>query len=579
MPETTTTDAPSDGGPRIALCLSGGGLRATFFHFGTVKALKRMGLLPQVKTIVSVSGGSILAAHIATNWERYRGTEADFESLEREILGLATRDLRGRILRRWFLTLWTHLLPVRRWRLGFVEHLEREYRRLFSKSSIASLYEQSRELQPPALHILATNLTSGELCSFSKRGYHIERRRRQPGAEEIEFFPSDVLPLSFAVAASSAFPPLFPPAKLRGDMLPVKGIEASRFAPPTHLLSDGGVFDNTGLEKTVLLQKRNQLDADVVLLSDAGSPFAWQSESTFTNIFSRNIRAANILMDRVASATLDKVTVPTKRDEILCCAIHETTEDSPLLLGIQAELPFVRTDLDIFSSDEVAALIYHGEHLALKRLNGIARAKISTRDKLEKSIQDRLLARVQGSGRRKWAILNFRDWATWAIVALSMASLYAAYAFVAAPLFFATQELDASAVTSNELVTQNGELRTANAILAQRVRDLTKQLGSTPNKSTCSHPSHGVARYEREFDVTRESGWRGGGYDQPRWCGDLVAMLKGEYPGAEVAVLRSSENKKNTCAPFICPQYNYSCTAHVKADPIYNERESDACQP
>lgn len=579
MPETTTIDAPSEDGPRIALCLSGGGLRATFFHFGTVKALKRTGLLRHVNAIISVSGGSILAAHIAKNWDRYCGSDKDFEALEREIFDLAKRDLRGRILRRWLLTLWTHLLPAP-WRMGFVEHLEREYRRLFSKTTIESLYPRERVLPPPDLHILSTNLISGELCSFSKGGYEVERRRCEDGGAPSFLFKSDILRLSFAVAASSAFPPLFPPAKLRRQMLPVKDSDLGRFTPNTHLLSDGGVFDNTGLEKTVRLQARAQLDVNVILLSDAGSPFAWDTDSTFTNIFSRNIRAANILMDRVASATLDKVGVPTDDGKVLCCAINATTDDGPLLHAIQAELPFVRTDLDTFHADEVTALVHHGEHIGLSQLRTVSGStEVAATKRFAPEVQDRLLARVRNAGRRKWIILNFRDWTTWALLGLSMTCVYAAYAYVAAPLLFATEQLDASAETSNQLVTENGELRAANAILRQRVNDLTEQVGSNPNKRTCRHPSHGVERYAKEFDVTRESGWRGGGFDQPRWCGDLVAMLKGEYVGAEIAVLRSSEDKKNTCSPFICPQYNYSCTAHVKADPIYNERESDACKP
>jgi predicted acylesterase/phospholipase RssA len=47
-----------------ALCLSGGGLRATFFHFGVVKALADADRLKNIKHIISVSGGSILAGHM-----------------------------------------------------------------------------------------------------------------------------------------------------------------------------------------------------------------------------------------------------------------------------------------------------------------------------------------------------------------------------------------------------------------------------------------------------------------------------------------------------------------------------------
>src|SRR6187200_2525173 len=49
----------------IALCLSGGGYRAALFHLGALRRLNEVGLLSRVDTITSVSGGSIVAAHLA----------------------------------------------------------------------------------------------------------------------------------------------------------------------------------------------------------------------------------------------------------------------------------------------------------------------------------------------------------------------------------------------------------------------------------------------------------------------------------------------------------------------------------
>src|SRR5688500_903236 len=98
--DTTTPVLPT----KIALCLSGGGLRATYFHLGTIKALRRLGLLDKVTNIVSVSGGSILAAHLVLNWNKYCGSDADFKEIEQKIRDFAARDLRGRVIRRWILT-------------------------------------------------------------------------------------------------------------------------------------------------------------------------------------------------------------------------------------------------------------------------------------------------------------------------------------------------------------------------------------------------------------------------------------------------------------------------------------------
>src|SRR5438309_7042658 len=49
----------------VALCLSGGGYRAALFHLGAVRRLNELGVLGRIDTITSVSGGSILAAHLA----------------------------------------------------------------------------------------------------------------------------------------------------------------------------------------------------------------------------------------------------------------------------------------------------------------------------------------------------------------------------------------------------------------------------------------------------------------------------------------------------------------------------------
>ena len=48
------------GGGRIALALSGGGIRAMVFHLGVLKCLAERGLLEQIARVSTVSGGSLL---------------------------------------------------------------------------------------------------------------------------------------------------------------------------------------------------------------------------------------------------------------------------------------------------------------------------------------------------------------------------------------------------------------------------------------------------------------------------------------------------------------------------------------
>ena len=95
----------------IGLALSGGGFRATLFHLGVIQQLYDAGLLKRVTHICSVSGGSILAAHLVQNWEKYTGSLDDFKSAKKELLKFVGMDLRGRILTRLPLMALSKLIP------------------------------------------------------------------------------------------------------------------------------------------------------------------------------------------------------------------------------------------------------------------------------------------------------------------------------------------------------------------------------------------------------------------------------------------------------------------------------------
>ena len=49
----------------VGLCLSGGGFRASLVHLGALRRLHELGILQQVDTLSTVSGGSILPGYIA----------------------------------------------------------------------------------------------------------------------------------------------------------------------------------------------------------------------------------------------------------------------------------------------------------------------------------------------------------------------------------------------------------------------------------------------------------------------------------------------------------------------------------
>jgi predicted acylesterase/phospholipase RssA len=226
---------------RIGLALSGGGFRATLFHLGVVRFLRDADILRSVTHITSVSGGSVLAAHLALNWDRYVGTEDQFDAVAAEVVRFVRMDVRNRIVRRAPLALPIHLA---RWlmRMGTDRRLTRTgmlevyYERfLYGDTCLFQLPEH------PQLHILSTNLTEGSLCSFTREGVIFQKR--MPGELfRFERLHAGLATVPLAVTASSAFPGFFPPLQIDGRDV---GAVAGQFN--RQVFTDGGVFDNLGV--------------------------------------------------------------------------------------------------------------------------------------------------------------------------------------------------------------------------------------------------------------------------------------------------------------------------------------------
>jgi NTE family protein len=112
----------------------------------------------------------------------------------------------------------------------------------------------------------ATNVQTGVLWRFMKP-YMADYRVGEVKAPRI--------PLSQAVAASSAFPPVLSPVEMRLDpasFTPNSGLDLQRPPFTSHVfLTDGGVYDNLGLET---VWKRYQ----TVLVSDGGGKLGEEEE-------------------------------------------------------------------------------------------------------------------------------------------------------------------------------------------------------------------------------------------------------------------------------------------------------------
>lgn len=93
----TATEA--DRGER-ALWLAGRGYRAALFHLGALTRLNEQGLLAQVSTVGAVSGGSILAALLATRvpWPLHGAFREWREQVARPLREIVRRNVRARAL-------------------------------------------------------------------------------------------------------------------------------------------------------------------------------------------------------------------------------------------------------------------------------------------------------------------------------------------------------------------------------------------------------------------------------------------------------------------------------------------------
>jgi NTE family protein len=231
-------DRPPEVG--IGIALSGGGYRAMLYHLGSMLRLFELGVLHQAKRISSVSGGSITSGKVALELSRLHSRDDFVEHVLGPIRKLASTTIDAPSIAGGV------LLP------GSVADRVSGYydRHLFHGATLQDLPDAPRFI------INATNLETGSLWRFMKpymRDYQVGE------------IVAPTTSLADAVTASSAFPPVLSPFTLAvepSDFGRVEqGIDRAFLSDIT--LTDGGVYDNLGLE-TVYKRCRT------LLVSDAG---------------------------------------------------------------------------------------------------------------------------------------------------------------------------------------------------------------------------------------------------------------------------------------------------------------------
>ena len=234
-----------------ALCLSGGGYRAMLFHLGALWRLYEARLLQSLKRISSVSGGSITAGVLGLKWQQLSFNPAQLQSdfvpqVVSPIRTLADETIDADSI------IWGVVLPGR-----VSDQVAKAYDEiLFKGATLQNLPPDQSDM--PRFVINATNVQSGALWRFM-RPYMWDYRVGKVEKPKIL--------LAQAVAASSAFPPVLSPFEMRLEenaFTPNSGLDLQRKPFTTKvILTDGGVYDNLGLETAWKRYK-------TILVSDGG---------------------------------------------------------------------------------------------------------------------------------------------------------------------------------------------------------------------------------------------------------------------------------------------------------------------
>lgn len=330
-----------------AICMSGGGYRAAIFHLGALLRLHECGLLDDTMLFSSVSGGSIVQGWLVSRYLAGRSGSEGFASWSRRIafsqeMVEPFRQVTKKDIRSWAIvsTLpFNWLFPNVRMR-----KLQMRYERAFAGPSTMGDLPDT-----PSFVFCATDTTFGVNWEFSKlrvgdwlAGYLGDHHS---------------ISLAQAIAASSAFPPLFGPMRFREGQRYTKGKYggADRDTLLAQIgLTDGGVYDNLATEPALK-------HYSAVLISDAGAPFAFTTSSGWRRL----LRYTQIIGNQAISLRKRMFFSARNRREITGAYWGIDNFARTPADGYSAELVSevvgrIRTDLDAFSNAEFEVLVNHG---------------------------------------------------------------------------------------------------------------------------------------------------------------------------------------------------------------------------
>jgi NTE family protein len=390
--------------PRIGICLSGGGFRATAFGFGVVRYLVEAGLAADIKSISSVSGGSVTAVMLAAAWPKILAASNDpVEALRSNAIDrfesvVGSRNLRNRGLVRF---VGRRLTPGGRYGSARGTTMVRNFLDV----------DRIRDL-PVDLQVIltATDLTTGRAFRMSQtfigswdHGY-------------VDTPPQ--LRLATALAASTAVPMLFPPVHLR-----IRGLGLKTEGELS--LMDGGVYDNIGLEWFQGWDRGRPNDArdcDFIIAVDCSGPmqrqdrhFGWRASirrSQSAQYAQSRMSRIRWFVDQLIQGNINGLHVPIDKDPASYAPPAGTARipgvaDPALPVGFAKPLSLLRTDLDRFSADETRMLGYNGYWATHARMShirpdlAVARPQWREFAALDEAEKDRLRAVLTAGTKRR----------------------------------------------------------------------------------------------------------------------------------------------------------------------------------
>lgn len=337
-----------DADNRVGMALSGGGYKAAIFHLGVLTRINEIGRLGAIHRFSSVSGGSITAGVLASNWKDLSfdasGVATNFDALIYKPLIEFCRGASIDVSAGFAGVLSPGKTAADQVAQAYAE-------KLFGSKSLQDLPD---EWSGPRFIFNATNAQLNSLVRMSQ-AYLADHR--------VGLLPNPDIPLARVVAASSAFPPFLSPLvlKLPTAIPSAPGADSNKSPYNKQLeLTDGGVYDNLGIEA---IWKR----CKTLIVSNAGNPFADKANPSndWISQLQRTVSMIHRQAENNRLRTLILLDQLKARDVAICNLRTQSALNNPTLSDSErAAVQATEVRLNPLSAKEAKLLVQHGYSVA-----------------------------------------------------------------------------------------------------------------------------------------------------------------------------------------------------------------------